>query len=229
MSWTSADKFIMLLKLNVFLFFILGRTPILFVPTDNNLLQLSAIRPKTQNEYRLFDNKFDSLDFFTGLSREHRTMIIGGHLKTSKIIAYSVTSECFKFIISFVSLVQFKKNYKRMLLLDFFFLPEHPKSDGNKWTNRVKRESEPIYSIVSQISDVSADIINVDYVGKNVFWADNRANEKSFYIASLPHFKHKKRILKRFTTIEGFALDPEKGWVCYCIIYILSMRFTSFF
>lgn len=167
-----------------------GRTPILFVPTDNNLLQLSAIRPKTQNEYRLFDNKFDSLDFFTGLSREHRTMIIGGHLKTSKIIAYSVTN--------------------------FFFLPEHPKSDGNKWTNRVKRESEPIYSIVSQISDVSADIINVDYVGKNVFWADNRANEKSFYIASLPHFKHKKRILKRFTTIEGFALDPEKGSLFWC-------------
>ena len=89
-----------------------------------------------------------------------------------------------------------------VFILDAFFLPDA--------VQRVRRTSQPIYTLEFNISDVAAEIIKVDYIGSNIFWVDNRPNRQGIYMANI-RGEFKKRVIRSYVKIEGLAIDAERG------------------
>ena len=81
-------------------------------------------------------------------------------------------------------------------------------TDSNK---RRRRTSEPLYTKVFDIQDVSPKTLTVDFIGKNVFWSEKH----SINVASLDGSFKKSLIQRADQSIEilGMTIDPIKGYV----------------
>ena len=84
-----------------------------------------------------------------------------------------------------------------------FFLPDI--------SSKLKRRtSKPYFSTEFNITDVSATIIKVDFIGNNIFWVDNAQGQQGVYMSSTAG-KYKRRVLRSYIEITGFAIDVERG------------------
>lgn len=93
---------------------------------------------------------------------------------------------------------------------DFFF----------KVSKRKRRTSEPLFDQQFSLQNIRPEHIAVDYIGNNVYWANNQYQYFGIYMHSLES-KHiagdtKKLVLKRYLQIDGLALNPEKGMMYWC-------------
>ena len=102
-----------------------------------------------------------------------------------------------------------------LLAAEFFSLHLHPV------VRRKRRRSEPIYQKQYEVTGVTPDHINVDYINKNVYFAEQGNENQGIFIMDIFNKIYTKKIVRSYRRITGLAINPEKGYT-----FFLQLQFV---
>lgn len=68
-----------------------------------------------------------------------------------------------------------------------------------------------IHHLLYKIENTSPSHIAVDYLGKNIYWVDNKLTNPTILMSSLEKGLHKRTVLTRYVKIDGFVLNVIDG------------------
>ena len=76
---------------------------------------------------------------------------------------------------------------------------------------RKRRRSEPIYQRQYEVTGVTPDHVNIDYINKNVYFAEQGNGNQGIYVMDIFNKSYTKKIVRSYRRITGIAINPEKG------------------